>query len=159
MFKYKKPQIYLVIMKKGITPLLAAVLILAIAVIVANMLLSWMSSITKDQTGTISNKSSSIVGCGDIIIDTVFLDLNDNVSRVVVRSMGAASQITSANVYTSGGVPVGNITKLPVTLANGQTTTIEFNIAGNISSCSGFGEAIVATTCASDRYTRPPKGC
>jgi FlaG/FlaF family flagellin (archaellin) len=144
---------------KGLTPLIATVLLIGISMVIATILLSWSESITSEQTSRAENRTKTSTSCPDIIIDSVFLDFTKNVSRVIVRSMNGASEISSGSLLNSNGVAVNNITQFPLPVESGQVATLEFNIYGNITKCSDFGEANVVTVCTSDKYSKNPSNC
>ncbi len=155
--------------KKGISPLLAAVLLIAVTVAIATLVMGWLTTITRTTQVTVSNRTSEAVDCASasIAIEDVYIDAGINQSqRVIVRNSGLLDslQIISAQIYNRTG---GNFSanSLPITNFNrGNVTTLVF-IGGlaNITvvdSCPGaFSRAIVSTNCGgiSAEFTGTPK--
>src|SRR3989338_9510193 len=87
-------------MKKGISPLIATVMLIAITVIIATIQSGWLTSFTKTQQDTIENRSTEIVDCtsADITVDDVYLDFTTNVSRVHIRNTGQVNNLGIVSV-------------------------------------------------------------
>lgn len=139
-------------MKKGISPLIATVMLIAITVIIATIQSGWLTSFTKTQQDTIENRTSEIVDCtsADITIDDVYLDFTTNVSRVHIRNTGQvnALAISSAVLLTKKGSQMPIVTNLTniSTLTKGQRLQLDFNIT-NLTACSNFSKVTVTTSC------------
>jgi len=150
--------------RKGLSPLIATVLLIAFTVSIGAILMTWVSSLTKESTGEIGNKSSSIIDCNvaDITIDDVYIDLRANISRVIVRNSGLTTvEVTDAILMSITGenaTPVNG--SLPITnFSSGKVANIEFNITNVITACSNFSKVIVSTNCAGkkDIFDGTPK--
>ena len=147
---------------KGISSLIAAVLLIAITVVVTTIYSGWYTSLLGGQTKTIENKTRLIIDCtaARISILDVYLDFTNNVSRVSVRNSGQSDDvIASANVYNSNGINGTNLSALPANVIKGDTISLEFNITGVIPACGNFSKASVASQCKTDSFTSTPKGC
>ncbi len=147
-------------MRKGLSPLLATVLIISIAVVVASILAAWFPGLLSGETRTISNKTGVIVSCGIVSVQDVYLDFDSNVSRVFVRNSGPSEKLKSATLLTTKGIAIPNLTEFPLTVNQGQLATIEFNISGYITACANYSQVILSTEkCTSDKYDVRPKNC
>lgn len=150
-------------MGKGISPLISAVILIAIAVTVAGALMSWSVMLTKSQQEKIENRTGEAVECigADIAIDEVYLNhLSSNISRVIVRNSGFVKlTITSAVLLNKNGVNATLNTTLPVDIAKGEIKTIEFKIANIVPNCGNFSLVKVSTNCFSRTFDSSPKDC
>lgn len=142
---------------KGLSELIAVILIIAIAVLATSVIYNWFSSYSKDNTYVISNRSDDVVQCGVLDIDDVYI--SGNVSRVIVRSVSSVDTIISASFLSSSGQAAPNITQLPINIGKGQIKFIEFNLTGVINSCANFSQATVSTKCIISKFDKVPKGC
>ncbi len=142
---------------KALSPLIAVVLLIAIAVLAASLINSWLTTYTKEASYSVSTKSDDVVQCGVIDIDDVYIA--GNTSRIIVRSVSSKDTIISASVVSKTGEEAVNITQLPVNIDKGQIKIIEFNLTGKINSCANFSQAVVSTKCLVAKYDKTPKGC
>ncbi len=97
------------ITKKGVSPLIAAVLLIAFTMAVAAILTAWLTSFTTQKTKYVGNKSSQVIACsyaGIAIYDAVW-DSTNNQMLISIANTGAIdlSNVT-AYVY-NGGIQVG----------------------------------------------------
>lgn len=148
-------------MKKGISPIFASILLIAITVLVAGIVMSWMTQFSETQTDVISNRSTGIIQCtaADIEIQAVYLDFKANVSRLTVRNSGRVDDvIISAKVYNNLGQNTANITEFPITFVKGDLMSLELNMTGVIETCANFSQATVSTSCTSDAFTSSDPG-
>jgi flagellin-like protein len=146
--------------RKGLSPLIASVILIAITVLIAGIIMTWMSTLTKSQQHIISNRTEESVGCiGVIEIMDVYVDFSTNKSRVFVTNTGGVENIVSGKVLSTRGSEAGNITAFPVAINKGDITVLEFNMSGAIANCSVFSKAMVSTRCVTDTWTRLPNGC
>lgn len=147
---------------KGLSPLLATVLIISITVAIATLFMGWMTNVTKETQITVGNKTTTAVDCSaaDISVDAVYLDFAANRSRVAVRNSGFVDdKIVSASMHNTNGDTLGVVTSLPVNMSKGALATIEFNMSGKISNCGNFSQVIVTTQCTFDKFRSTPKNC
>ena len=149
---------------KGISPLIATVMLIAITVIIATIQSGWLTSFTKTQQDTIENRSSEIVDCtsADVTIEDVYLDFTTNVSRVHIRNTGQVNSLGVVSVLlltrTGDQMPVVTNMNSISALSKGQQIRIDFNIT-NLTACSNFSKVTVSTTCPtiSDSFVGSPK--
>lgn len=140
---------------KGLNSLLAAVLLIAIVLIVAGLVMNWVSTLTKKQTSQITNKSLDCTAAS-VVIESIFIDIATNKSRVSVRNSGFDNDIIlDAALLNVAGQDSPNLTAFPINFPRGAIETIEFNISGKIAACANFSRALVSTFCTSDDQSRP----
>lgn len=97
---------------KGISPLVATVLLIAFVVAVAGLVATWVNGFTKSQTQLVSDQSTLSISCsyGGI-----------NVKNLVFQ--GATTQLAGV-IENNGQVPLGNFT-LSVVYQNATSQTIQ----------------------------------
>ena len=155
---------------KGISPLLASVLLIAVTVAIATLVAGWLSTTVRTTQTTVSNRTLEATECSSasITIEDVYMDAGRNASqRIVVRNSGQSDslQIVSAQLYNITG---GNFSarSLPITNFNrGNVTTLSFeqySTAGAmiVDTCPGaFSKIIISTNCGgvSAEFTGTPK--
>ena len=150
---------------KGISPLLASVLIIAVTVSIATLVMGWISTTVRASQNTIENRTVQAVGCSSagIVIDNVFLTASAGTGmvKVTIRNSGASDlTIISAQVYNSTGHNfTANAALLSGVLTKGSITTMNFTNV-NMSSCpSTFSKAVVTSNCGgiSAIYDKAPR--
>lgn len=146
---------------KGVSTIIATVLVLAITVLISIIVSTSLTTITKEQASTVGIRTTQVVNCtsSDVSIEAVYLDTATNVGRVTVRNSGQINEnIISAKMYNKTGIEAVNLTSFPVALSKGSLTTINFNITTNIT-CTSFSQVIISTECITDIYDSTPKNC
>lgn len=143
---------------KGISPLLAAILLIAISVIVSSILLNWSTLLTSQQTQDITNETKQITGCGVLTIEGVYLDFTSNRSRVFVKSI-VEDSIDSAKLVTTRGADMPLNTKLPMEINKGDIKILEFNLTASLLACTNFSQVILGTRCSTISYNQKPTNC
>jgi flagellin-like protein len=142
---------------KGLSPLIASVLLIAFTVSIAMIIMGWLSSFARTTTTNISTKAETALGCSDasitidhiyvsgtsaaiVVKNTGFVDLN--VSGMIVNTTGGTCSTTSATL-----VPKGETKVLSLSGCNPS------GMGG--SGCPYFSRAIVTTNCGgvSDEVT------
>jgi flagellin-like protein len=143
---------------RGVSPLIAAVLLIAISVTIAGIVFNWGPSLVQSGTVRISNKTEQIVGCNPPLIEDVYLDFQENVSRVYVRGSQGDADVAEAKVISTNGeeAPLVNSSSVPFNISAGKLKILVFNLTGKIKSCSGFSQALI-TSCVTDRFSEAPK--
>jgi flagellin-like protein len=139
--------------KKGISPLIAAVLLIVMAVAIAGVIMAWTSAYTKDTQGRLENKSADLIDCrgGLISIDSIYLKNGTSTAsaRVVVKNVGVHVenlQITSGIFFNTSGSSF-SATNVPITgFDRGDIEIVEF---GNMSvgTCDDFSQVVIGTNC------------
>ena len=148
---------------KGISPLLAAVLLIAVTVAIATLVAGWISTTVRTTQATITNKTSEAVDCSAaaIVIDDVYAASGTVTARAIVRNAGQTDDLTiqSAQLYNTSG---SNFTasSLPITnVDKGNVNTLSF-AGASIASCpTSFSQIVVTTSCGgvSAIWNKPPK--
>ncbi len=148
---------------KGISPLLAAVLLIAVTVAIATLVMGWISTITRTSQVAVSNRTTEAVNCASaaVVIDDVYVATGALTATVIVRNAGQADslQLTFAPLYNATGNSVNPAETLPVTgFDKGEIQTLTYSSTG-INACANFSKAIVATNCGgvSATFDRTPK--
>lgn len=151
--------------KKGVSPLVASVLLISFAVTIGILVMGWLSGLTKTTTNTVSTSTGTAVGCSSasISIDDVYIvgnGTNSNVT-VIIKNTGYKDgmHIISAVLLTNTGANFStSIPPMPLTeFDKGDLVNIRFE---NTSvSCSTFSKIIVTTNCGgiSDTFSGSPK--
>ncbi len=150
--------------KKGISPLIAAVLLIAFTVAIATLIAGWFSTLTRTTTSAVTNKTSLAVDCSSasINIREVFVKAGaTGTVRALVENNGFIDDmnITSASVYNNTGHAVGG-TGIPVTdFDRGESVVITFSSV-NVATCpTNFDRVVVTTDCGgvSDTFSGTPR--
>ncbi|MBI4018108.1 MAG: hypothetical protein HY368_00695 [Candidatus Aenigmarchaeota archaeon] len=147
---------------KGVSPLIATVMVIAITLIIATLISSWISALSQEQGKTVSNKTEAITSCAGsgIVIEDVYLETATNISRVTVRNSGRTTEtIISAQILSKTGVNGTLNTSLPLSITSGDIKSLVFNTTGAITSCANFSQVRVSTECTSDFYRQSPRNC
>ena len=140
---------------KGISPLIAAVLLIAITVAIATLVTGWVSSTVRSTQVSVENKTTEAVECAgaSIVVDDVWVnDLGaTSTIRAIVRNSGQTNDmiIGNATVYnSSGGSVTATSPSVPLTdFDRGEAITFTF-ISAPVGTCPGeFREVLVTTTC------------
>jgi flagellin-like protein len=76
-------------MRKGVSPLIAAVLLIAFTMAVAAILTAWVTTFTQEQTQTVENQSDQVIECSYAslsVYDSSWDDSNDKVYVTVANT-------------------------------------------------------------------------
>lgn len=151
---------------KGVSPLIAAVLLIAFTVAIATLIMGWFSSFTRSTTTSVTNATTLAVNCADarVSILDVYLQTGGaagaQVANVIVENTGGSSvglvslQVinTTGNVFGTGFTAVG---------ALNESQILTFTMTGaSFASCPGsFSKAVLTTNCGGigDVFTNTPK--
>ncbi len=128
--------------RKGISPLIAAVLLIAFTMAVAAILTAWVTSFTQDTTESVGNESERLVGCSFASLDIYDAVLSGstltvNVANTGTRDMDNASLV----VFHEDGAINESWTN---ELASGDVVSKEMNNIG--SDVSGLDRVRAAST-------------
>ncbi|MEK6888400.1 MAG: archaellin/type IV pilin N-terminal domain-containing protein [Candidatus Aenigmatarchaeota archaeon] len=153
-------------MTKGVSPLVATVLLIVIVVSLVAMISGWLNSFITDTRETVTNRTDASVQCtgASMNIETVYANFANGTAanaRVIVKNDGVADRVSimSAQLYNTTGANFTTNTSLPVTnFPPGAITTLVFENVG-LSSCSAFSQVVVSTQCSSARFKTHPEGC
>ncbi len=148
---------------KGISPLIAGVILVAITVSMGAVLGGWFSTFTRETTTKVGATSSRALDCtaSNLNIEDVYVMPGaTTLARAIVKNSGLTDgmEIVDAMLYNKTG---GNFSTsgLPVILDKGMFTTITFENVGIVDCPGDFSEIIVGTSCGSisDTYDGTPK--
>lgn len=149
---------------KGISPLIAAVLLIAFTVAIATLVAGWFSTLAGGTTEKVTNTTDLAVDCSaaSINIKEVYVKAGlAGTVRVLVENNGFTDNlnISSAFAYNSTGNAFV-ATEVPVSdFDRGEIQILTFSDA-NMSTCpNNFDRVIVTTSCGgvSDTFSGTPK--
>jgi flagellin-like protein len=149
--------------KKGVSPLIATVLLIVIAVSMAGLIFSWINTFTAGSTKKMENRTAAVVDCSGAAVTIKEVYLQNGTSgtvRVVVQNSGYVDNvITAAAVYNSSGYNFSS-SGVPVMSRRGEITNLVFT-GTSIPTCNDFSNVYVATACAGidDVFSNRPIGC
>ena len=137
---------------KGISPLLAAILLIAVTVSIATLVMGWVSTVVRGSQATVENRTTEAVNCASagISIDDVYVTAGSSgTARVIVRNSGQADDlaIQSADIYNRTGDRFGSDGLTLTDFDRGEVATLSFSLVSTGSCPSDFVEAIVSTDC------------
>ena len=148
---------------KGISPLLASILLIAITVAVASLASGWFTSTIRAATTATTNRTNTALDCSgaSVSVDSIYITGTTSAAiKAVVRNNGQIDGMTivGAQAYNTTG---GNFsaTGLPVVSVNqGSIVTLSF-VPGTFVVCpTSFASLVVTTNCGgiSDTFTGIP---
>lgn len=109
-------------MEKGISPLIAVVMLIAFVVAVAGILMNWLSGFATQETELVQEKSETSITC--------------SYGSVSAKSAEYSDPRLSATVENTGQISIGNVT-LSVVYQNATSQQVELcGSAGGAVSCS-----------------------
>lgn len=109
--------------RKGVSPLIAAVLLIGFTMAVAGIITAWVTTFTEEQTSTLGNQSEQLVGCS-----YAGMDVQD-------VTFDSANSQTDFNVENTGTVDFNNVSVVSFLGASIQSRTYLGNIeAGEVTS-------------------------
>lgn len=148
---------------KGVSPLLATVLLIVIVVSISALLVSWITSFTKSSEQTVTNRTSGTLDCSgaSLTIQDVYvtngsagtiraLVKNDGLVRGLAIISGQAINNTGSN-FTATNVPISSF-------GVGDLETVVFaNVS--MATCSAFSQVIITSNCGGiyDVFARSPR--
>jgi flagellin-like protein len=115
--------------RKGISPLIAAVLLIAFTMAVAAILTAWVTTFTQDTTSEISNESSRLVQCsfgglsiydvtagsGQITVQVANTGTREFTQEVVVTATDSSGNTNQSRI--PGGMETGDVVSTNVGLS------------------------------------------
>ncbi len=149
------------IILKGVSPLVASVLLLAIVVSLSVIIGGWINTLSKDTTTTVSNRTSEAISCSsaDLTVESVYItNGTSGTARAQIRNQGfQAITLTSAQLINRTGHNHSTTTTLG-NLAKGEIIQLSFSGVGVPSCPTDFSRIVVTTTCGgvSDVFTGTP---
>ena len=150
---------------KGISQLIASVLLIAFTVAIATLIMGWFSTFTRSTTTTVSNTTTQAISCSDARV---------SIRDIYIQAGTVGSQVATVIVENTGGSSVG-VTNLQILNSTGSGFSTGFAAVGSLNksqivnfvitgvgcgSCpSCFSKAILTTNCGGigDTFTNTPK--
>ncbi|MEM7826998.1 MAG: archaellin/type IV pilin N-terminal domain-containing protein [Candidatus Aenigmatarchaeota archaeon] len=132
---------------KGVSPLIAAVLLIAFTVSVAMIIMGWLSTFARTTTTNISEATETAVGCGTAGVNIEHVYVSGTSGTIIVRNTGFIDlQVNGMIVNTTGGTCT---TSSATSIAKGETKALSLSGCAGITgtTCTGFSRAIVTTNC------------
>jgi flagellin-like protein len=132
--------------RKGISPLIAAVLLIAFTMAVAAILTAWVTTFTQETTSEVGESGSEQIACsfaGLSIYDAVYT-VDDDALTVAIANTGTRDLSDGVSVvlsYADGSVESTNLTGLNT----GEVQSVDFESLG-ISGRSELAEVRAAST-------------
>ncbi len=87
-------------MKKGISPLLATVILIALTLAVAALLGSWFTSVTRIQTGIIEEDIATQINCTGALLEISDVSCSNDTQRIQVTITNLGNNIELYNFST-----------------------------------------------------------
>jgi flagellin-like protein len=149
---------------KGISPIIAAVLLIAITVAISTVVAGWFSTFTRSTTDQVTNRTAFAIDCtsANINIEDVYVTAGTNsAARAILKNTGFADNLviqgailynTTGNNFTEASVPITNFDK-------GDLITLVFNNISVTTCPTHFSKVVVTTNCGgiSDTFDGTPK--
>jgi len=150
--------------EKGVSPLIAAVLLIVISVTIAGLVFSWLNQFTTGAQRKVENRTGEAVNCAgaSIRIKEVYLQNGSNgTARVVVENSGYVNNLTiaGAQVFNKTGHNF-SANNTPLTFNRGEIVTLLFT-GVSAQQCANYSKIFVATQCGgiNDESEETPIGC
>ena len=123
--------------KKGISPLIATVLLIAFTIAIGGVLLIWFSSLTNTQTQTVGTSSEKLADCAASAITIREARYNSTPGsaastfvNVTISLVAGTQNIANLTVFVTGK-GITNSTADNSTITPGSTITIRANVSSN----------------------------
>ncbi|NOQ55371.1 MAG: hypothetical protein GQ477_01050 [Nanohaloarchaea archaeon] len=137
--------------KKGLSPLIATVLLVVFTIGIATIIISWMNIYTKDATLDANQDTQTMLDCTNtnIDIDKVYI-LSENSVKVIARNTGHKPLILKeAFVWDTNGTRcILNITDSTLDESESIELTNDSCQITFTAGCPEFDMATVSTTCS-----------
>lgn len=132
---------------KGVSPLIASVLLIAFTVSVAMIVMGWFSGFVRTTTENVSGVSQQAVGCSTAVVnlDKVYIDNTTNIARMIVRNEGGVSLTVTGMIVNTTGGSCSNTTG--ASISSGAIGTVVMDSCPAMNS-STFSKAIITTSCS-----------
>ncbi len=114
--------------RKGISPLIAAVLLIAFTVSIATVVASWAQSFGEERLGDASDLMGQAVDCFNINVDVQYAYLDDGQIKTLVWNGGTENFTVVRFVVFEDGVPHGFEPDGETTFRPGRHAEIVFDV-------------------------------
>ena len=142
--------------KKGLSPLFAVVLLIAISITLITMISGWAILFTNRETGYAFNDSKKVRECGVLTVDAVYLDFIANTGRVFVKG-AQTDTIINASLQSDTAQEMTLTTSLPLEVDGGRTNVLGFTLTGDLTNCDAFDHATISTNCVDITFDQAPR--
>ena len=150
---------------KGISPLIAAVLLIAFTVAIATLVMGWFSTFTRTTTTSVTNKTAEAVACSNaqISIEDVYVTAGSAITgnaRIIIKNTGFATLgINGAQIINTTGQNFSTGFSAVTGFGAGSIQTVSLTNVSVPTCPSTFSKAIVTTNCGgiSDIFDGTPK--
>jgi len=116
---------------KGISPLLASVLLIAFTLAVATIVGSWLTTMTKTTSETVGAGMAAQANCSKSLLDIVDVSCHSNTNVTVAVQNAGSITLISPSFYFKTTDETTCTNSATATLSGGQISTFEIN-------CSNF---------------------
>ena len=142
--------------RKGVSPLIAVVLLIVFTVAVSTMIMSWMNTYTKTTTASASANTDTVITCSQQTINiptTTGVNVNggDNVTVNIENNGQRATTIQKVLAYDLGGRTC-DLTPVNKTLSVGDIVSRRVNCTSGVPSWDGCVKSVRATTTCGGIY-------
>lgn len=125
-------------MKKGISPLVATILLIALTLGATALISGWLSSTMKSSTETVGSGISSQLSCSKVTLDIIDATCTNGGNITVVVSNLGNIAVDSPTVYvksSQGSVCINATSNTSATIPSGGSMVIKF-VTNQTSGCS-----------------------
>jgi len=140
--------------KKGISPLIAAVILIAFVIAVAGIASTFFTGFTKEQKAGVESKGTTVVNCADAILDldkdTVDINTTTQSFSLVVSNTGSLD-LQGLRVIVFNSSAAGTCIPSPTSVSSGETVTLTNSSCSNMPSGLVSKIQVTTTTCAGVR--------
>lgn len=149
---------------KGISPMIAAVLLIAFTVAISTLVAGWFSTQVRSTTDEVSNKTDEAISCtsASINIEDVYISQGTGgTARIIIKNNGFKDGLTinGIQIYNKTGHNFSTGFSTVSGFDRGQILSIEITNTSFDVCPSSFSQAVVTTTCGgvSDTHDKNPK--
>ena len=141
---------------KGISPLIASVLLVVITVVASTLLSSWLSTTTRTQTQSIQNNTQAQLQCqyADLYIKNATYTCNNNCTTGTLHTTTVTVVNSGKKTLSFNSIFIRNTTGVITSLALNETKTLNVGDALTVSNttratCNGINNSIELITVSS----------
>jgi len=132
---------------RGISPLVAVVLLIAFVVSLTALVSGWLTSYIRGMTSNISETSSRMVGCSgaSIEIEHIYIDSAAGTAKMLIENTGSVDLVVKGIIVDVNGNSCSNQTGISVT--KGSIVELYFENCSPMNRTT-FSRAAATTNCA-----------
>ncbi len=138
--------------QKGVSALIASVLLIAFTVSVAMIIMGWFSSFVRTTTENVSGVTQGAIGCssGIVDIDRIYITntsgSNYGKATIIVKNTGQIALTVNAMIVAVNGTVCN--TNTGVSISAGSSGTLNLTGCVNVTNSQNFSSALITTSCA-----------